>query len=225
MKVLLIEDDNDVAAFVERGLREAGCSVTQTDSPKQGMVEAMGNGFDVIILDRMLPDMDGIDALRLMRGSKITTPVLMLTARGGLEDRVEGLEAGADDYLVKPFAFSELLARLNALHRRPPVVNQAQELTLGPLVLNRTSRTVRRANKQLDLSPLEFRLLEFMMQHESEVVTRTMLLEKVWGYSFDPKTSLVQTHMSRLRAKVDKPFDTDLFTTIRGAGYVIATPE
>ncbi len=224
MNVLMIEDDKDVAAFVDRGLREAGCTVTQTDSPKQGMVEAMGGAFDVIILDRMLPDMDGVDALRLMRGSKITTPVLMLTARGGIDDRVEGLEAGADDYLVKPFAFSELLARLNALHRRPPVVDQAQTLTLGALTLNRTSRVATRSGQTLDLSPLEFRLLEFLMQHEAEVVTRTMLLEKVWGYSFDPKTSLVQTHMSRLRSKVDKPFDTELITTIRGSGYVIAQP-
>lgn len=224
MNVLLIEDEKDVAAFIERGLREAGCTVTHTISPKQGMVEAMGNAFDVIVLDRMLPDMDGVDALKLMRGSNITTPVLMLTARSGIDDRVEGLEAGADDYLVKPFAFSELHARLNALHRRPPVVDQAQVLTLGPLNLNRTSRTATRAGETLDLSPLEFRLLEFMMQHEGEVVTRTMLLEKVWGYSFDPKTSLVQTHMSRLRAKLDKPFADELITTIRGSGYVIAQP-
>lgn len=224
MNVLLIEDDKDVAAFVERGLKEASCTVTHTDSPKLGMVEAMGNAFDVIILDRMLPDMDGVDALKLMRGSKITTPVLMLTARSGIDDRVEGLEAGADDYLVKPFAFSELLARLNALHRRPPVVDQAQTLTLADVTLNRTSRIATRAGQTLDLSPLEFRLLEFMMQHEGEVVTRTMLLEKVWGYTFDPKTSLVQTHMSRLRAKLDKPFETELITTIRGSGYVIAQP-
>lgn len=224
MNVLLIEDDKDVAGFVDRGLREASCTVTHCISPKQGMVEAMGGTFDVIILDRMLPDMDGVDALRLMRGSKITTPVLMLTARGGIDDRVEGLEAGADDYLVKPFAFSELFARLKALSRRPPVVDQKQILELADVSLNRVTRIVTRGDQTLDLSPLEFRLLEFMLQHVGEVVTRTMLLEKVWGYSFDPKTSLVQTHMSRLRAKLDKPFNTELITTVRGSGYVIAQP-
>ncbi len=222
MNVLLIEDDKDVASFVDRGLREEGCTVTHCTSPKQGMVEAMGSAFDVIILDRMLPDMDGVDALRLMRGSKITTPVLMLTARSGIEDRVEGLEAGADDYLVKPFAFSELFARLKALSRRPPVVDQQQTLTLADVTLNRVTRIATRAGETLDLSPLEFRLLEFMLQHIGEVVTRTMLLEKVWGYSFDPKTSLVQTHMSRLRAKLDKPYETELISTVRGSGYVIA---
>jgi len=222
MNVLLIEDDKDVASFVDRGLREEGCTVTHCISPKQGMVAAMGGTFDVIILDRMLPDMDGVDALRLMRGSKITTPVLMLTARSGIEDRVEGLEAGADDYLVKPFAFSELFARLKALSRRPPVVDQKQTLTLADVTLNRITRVATRAGETLELSPLEFRLLEFMLQHIGEVVTRTMLLEKVWGYSFDPKTSLVQTHMSRLRAKLDKPFDTELISTVRGSGYVIA---
>ena len=157
-----------------------------------------------------------------MRGSKITTPVLMLTARSGIEDRVEGLEAGADDYLVKPFAFSELFARLKALSRRPPVVDQQQTLTLADVTLNRVTRIATRAGETLDLSPLEFRLLEFMLQHIGEVVTRTMLLEKVWGYSFDPKTSLVQTHMSRLRAKLDKPYETELISTVRGSGYVIA---
>lgn len=224
MNVLLIEDNKDVVDFVDRGLREAGCTVTATENPKQGMIEAMGGTFDVIILDRMLPEMDGVDALRLMRGSKITTPVLMLTARSGIEDRVEGLEAGADDYLVKPFAFSELFARLKALSRRPPVIDQVQTLELADLSLNRVARTAVRAGQTLDLSPLEFRLLEFMLQHIGEVVTRTMLLEKVWGYSFDPKTSLVQTHMSRLRAKVDKPFETELISTVRGSGYVIAAP-
>ena len=224
MNVLLIEDNKDVVDFVDRGLREAGCTVTATENPKQGMIEAMSGTFDVIILDRMLPEMDGVDALRLMRGSKITTPVLMLTARSGIEDRVEGLEAGADDYLVKPFAFSELFARLKALSRRPPVIDQVQTLELADLSLNRVARTAVRAGQTLDLSPLEFRLLEFMLQHIGEVVTRTMLLEKVWGYSFDPKTSLVQTHMSRLRAKVDKPFETELISTVRGSGYVIAAP-
>ena len=177
-----------------------------------------------IVLDRMLPGMDGLDVLRLLRGAKVRVPVLMLTAMSGLEDKVEGLEAGADDYLAKPFALSELIARLKSLARRPPLVSDIQELTLGDLRIDRMSRKATRGVEVLDLSPLEFRLLEYLLQHPGEVVTRSMLLERVWGYHFDPKTSLVQTHMSRLRAKVDKPFDHEMIRTVRGAGNLIDAP-
>jgi len=224
MKILIVEDDVETATYVSRGLREAGWDVTWHDAPQQAMLTLAGRSFDAIILDRMLPGMDGVDALRLMRGAKITTPVLMLTARSGLEDRVEGLEAGADDYLTKPFAMSELIARIKSIARRPPMAVEATNLQLGDLRLDRIARQAVRGADTLDLSPLEFRLLEYLIQHPAEVVTRSMLLEKVWGYRFDPKTSLVQTHMSRLRAKVDKPYDQEMIRTVRGAGYVIDAP-
>ncbi len=224
MKILIIEDDEETASYLSRGLGEAGWETTWHNNPQEAMLTLAGRSFDAIVLDRMLPGMDGVDALRLMRGANIKTPVIMLTARSGLEDRVEGLEAGADDYLVKPFALSELIARLKSLARRPPMAVEATEIRLGELHLDRMTRQVTRSGDDLDLSPLEFRLLDFLMQHPGEVVTRSMLLEKVWGYRFDPKTSLVQTHMSRLRTKVDKPYEKDMIRTGRGAGYVIATP-
>lgn len=224
MKILIIEDDEETASYLSRGLGEAGWETTWHNTPQEAMLTLAARSFDAIVLDRMLPGMDGVDALRLMRGANITTPVIMLTARSGLEDRVEGLEAGADDYLVKPFALSELIARLKSLARRPPMAVEATQLRLGELHLDRMTRQVTRGGDVLDLSPLEFRLLDFLMQHPGEVVTRSMLLEKVWGYRFDPKTSLVQTHMSRLRTKVDKPYEKDMIRTVRGAGYVIATP-
>jgi len=221
MKILIVEDDAETGRYLERGLREAGWEPTWHDTPKAGILAVSTQSFDAIILDRMLSGMDGVDALKLIRGAGIETPVLMLTARTSIDDRVEGLEAGADDYLLKPFAMSELLARLKIIARRPPRVIEETELTLADLTLDRVKRVAHRRSEMLDLSPLEFRLLEFLMQHPGEVVTRTILLEKVWGYRFDPKTSLVQTHMSRLRAKVDKPFDADLIRTVRGSGYVI----
>lgn len=224
MHILIIEDDPETAQYILRGLREAGWEGTWHDAPQPAMLALAQHSFDAIILDRMLPGMDGMDALRLMRGANITTPVLMLTAMSGLEDRVAGLEAGADDYLGKPFALSELLARLKSLARRPALNVDVTELRLGTLHLDRVARKVTRDDVVLDVSPLEFRLLDHLMQHPGQVVTRSMLLEKVWGYRFDPKTSLVQTHMSRLRAKVDKPFDTEMIRTVRGAGYVIDTP-
>ncbi len=222
MNVLIIEDDAETGQYLERGLREAGWKPQWHDTPQAGMMALSSHSFDVIVLDRMLPGMDGVDALKLMRGANIATPVLMLTARTSIDDRVEGLEAGADDYLLKPFAMSELIARLKIIARRPKAVVDETVFTLGPLVLDRVKRTAHRGEALLDLSPLEFKLLDYLMQHEGEVVTRTILLEKVWGYRFDPKTSLVQTHMSRLRAKVDKPFDAEMIRTVRGSGYVIS---
>lgn len=222
MHVLLIEDDDETARFISQSLKELGWTVAHHTSARDGILAIGSQMMDCVVLDRMLPGMDGLSALRLIRGAGVDVPVLMLTARGGLEDRVEGLEAGADDYLGKPFAMTELVARLKSLARRRPLVAEAQSLETADLHLDRVSRLASRSGERLDLSPLEFKLLECLMQHPGEVVTRTMLLEKVWGYSFDPKTSLVQTHMSRLRAKVDKPFARDLIQTVRGSGYLLA---
>ena len=226
LNVLIIEDNADTGAYVQQGLRELGWDAVWHDTPQDAMLTLGNRTFDAIVLDRMLPGMDGVDALRLMRAANITTPVLMLTARVSIDDRVEGLEAGADDYLVKPFAMSELAARLKIIARRPAASAKPDvaPLVIADLTLNRLKRRVHRAGDPLDLSPLEFRLLEYLMEHANQVVTRTILLERVWGYRFDPKTNLVQTHMSRLRAKVDRPYDTELIQTVRGSGYVITAP-
>jgi len=225
MQILLVEDNEETASFIVRGLEEAGSTVTLERNGKSGMVRAAGGDFDVIIFDRMLPGMDGLDAVRVLRQSNIETPVLMLTAMSGIDDRVAGLEAGADDYLVKPFAFEELYARVKALSRRLPLNQEPTQLKIADLILERTTQKVSRAGQILDLLPREYRILEYMMQNEGQLITRTMLLEKIWGYRFDPKTSLVQTHFSRLRAKVDKPFNVELIKTVRGAGYVIEAPR
>ncbi|MEM0927886.1 MAG: response regulator transcription factor [Pseudomonadota bacterium] len=223
MHVLLVEDNDETAEFIARGLAEAGEVVERVRDGKAGLVAAAGGSFDVLIFDRLLPKMEGTDAVRVLRQSGVTTPIIMLTALAGIEDRVDGLEAGADDYLVKPFAFAELYARLRALARRQPMAeDETVRLSVGDLALDRTTQTVTRNGTTLDLLPREYKILEFMMMHEGQVVTRTMLLEKIWGYRFDPKTSLVQTHVSRLRAKVDKPFDRELIKTVRGSGYVLS---
>lgn len=222
MKVLLIEDNDETAEFIIRGLRESGHSVIREATAQKALLTATTQDHDVIIFDRMLPDMDGIDAVRVLRQSGNKIPIMLLTALTGIDDRVEGLDAGADDYMVKPFAFSELYARLKALLRRQPMVDEAIVLNVGPLQMNRAKQCVIRDEQILDLLPREYKILEFLMQNEGQLVTKTMLLEKIWGYSFNPKTSLVQTHVSRLRNKVDKPFDHDLIKTIRGSGYVIS---
>ena len=222
MNVLLIEDDADTAEFVGRGLRELGYTVAYCDNARDGILQASTADFDVIVFDRLLPGMDGMDAVRLLRGSKVETPVLMLTALDGIDDRVAGLEAGADDYMVKPFAFAELHARIRALSRRQPLAQSETQLSAGELTLDRTTREVTRDGVSLDLLPREYEILEILLSHQDQVVTRTMLLERVWGYTFDPKTSLVQTHVSRLRAKVDKPFPRELIQTVRGAGYMLS---
>ncbi|MEM8767583.1 MAG: response regulator transcription factor [Pseudomonadota bacterium] len=223
MNILVIEDDEDTAAFLCRGLREHGHNVDLCITSQDGLLAASAGNYDVVVFDRMLPGMDGVDAVRLLRASQVDTPILMLTALDGIEARVEGLDAGADDYMVKPFAFSELHARLRALMRRRPIAQEAIEFRAVDLVLNRATRKVHRAGQPIDLLPREFEILELLLRHVDQVVTRTMLLEQVWGYHFDPKTSLVQTHVSRLRAKVDKPFDCELIQTIRGIGYQLSS--
>jgi len=219
MKILLIEDDPDTAAYVAKGLRERGHAVDHSASGRDGLFHASGGGYDIMVIDRMLPGVDGLAIVKTIRAAGIKVPVLLLTTLGGVNDRVEGLEAGADDYLTKPFAFSELLARVNALARRPPLADETTVLRVGDLELDRLKRIVTRGGKRIELQPQEFRLLEYLMCNAGQVVTRTMLLENVWEFHFDPHTSVVETHISRLRAKVDKGFDEELIRTVRGSGY------
>lgn len=219
MKLLLVEDDIEGAAFVRRGLGEAGHTVDHARTGREGLNLAVGEAYDVVILDRMLPEVDGLTILRTMRASSISTPVLLLTAVGGIEDRVEGLEAGSDDYLVKPFAFAELLARVNALGRRPPTQATPVVFEAGDLKLDIVKRTVTRGGERIDLQPREFQLLEYFMRHAGKVVTRTMLLEAIWGYHFEPRTNIVETHVSRLRGKIERDGEPELLRTVRGAGY------
>lgn len=222
MKILLVEDDNETAEFIKHGLEQQSETVQHEIDAKKGILAASTIEFDVIVFDRLLPSMDGLNAVKILREAQILTPVIMLTALSETSERVAGLNAGADDYMVKPFAFSELHARLKALARRQPMQEQVIELAIGDLLLNRTTRKVTRAGKTLDLLPREYQILEYLLQHPNQLITKTMLLEQVWGFSFDPKTSLVQTHVSRLRTKVDKPFSDDLIKTVRGSGYVIS---
>jgi len=222
MKILLIEDDPQTSAYVANGLREHGHVVDHSASGRDGLILASGGSYDVMVVDRMLPGVDGLAIVKTIRAAGIKAPVLLLTTLGGVNDRVEGLEAGADDYLTKPFAFSELLARVNALARRPPMAVETTVLRVGDLELNRLKRTVTRGGKRIELQPQEFRLLEYLMRNAGQVVTRTMLLENVWEFHFDPHTSVVETHISRLRAKVDREFKDELIHTVRGSGYSIS---
>lgn len=219
MNILLAEDDLEVAEFVARGLDELGHNVMRASNGVDALHLATTEPFDLALLDRMLPEMDGLEVLRRLRAAKIETPVLLLTALGRIEDRVEGLEAGADDYLVKPFAFSELAARINALARRGPLSAPATRLECGPLSLDLLRREVRRDGETITLQPREFRLLEELLRNAERAVTRTMLLERVWGFHFDPQTNIVETHISRMRAKLNEGGKPDLIETVRGVGY------
>ncbi|SHI53071.1 two-component system, OmpR family, response regulator [Roseomonas rosea] len=226
MRILLVEDDPEVARFVRKGLTEAGHSVEHRDNGKDGLFAAAGEPFDLLVLDRMLPG--GVDGLRLvetLRAQDNRTPVLFLTALTAVDERVRGLKAGGDDYLTKPFAFAELLARVEALGRRPASEVPATRLRVADLELDLLSRTVTRGGKRIDVQPREFRLLEHLMRHAGQVVTRTMLLEKVWDYHFDPQTNVIDVHVSRLRQKLDRGFDKPLIHTVRNAGYMIRAEE
>jgi two-component system OmpR family response regulator len=225
MKILLVEDDAETAAYIANGLREHGHVVDLAETGRDGLFLATEAAHDVAVVDRMLPGMDGLAMVKAVRAADIKLPILFLTTMGGIDDRVEGLNAGADDYLVKPFAFSELLARINALSRRPVPVAHETTLNIGDLELDLLKRLARRDGKTIELQPQEFRLLEFLMRHADQVVTRTMLLEHVWDFHFDPQTNIVETNISRLRSKIDKGFDRELIHTIRGAGYALRTPE
>lgn len=224
MKILLVEDDSDTAAYIARSLKEHGHVVNVAATGRDGLFMATGEAYDVLVIDRMLPGMDGLALVKALRSAEVKTPVLFLTTMSGIDDRVEGLNAGGDDYLVKPFAFSELLARLQALLRRPPMAETRTVLQIGDLEMDLLKRRVTRGGENIDLQPREFQLLEFLMRHADQVVTRTMLLEGVWEFHFDPKTNVVETHISRLRSKLDRGRDCELIHTIRGSGYSLRAP-
>lgn len=219
MNVLLAEDDPDIAAFVEQGLSALGHGVTSVGDGAEAIRRGATEPFDVIVLDRMLPQIEGLDVLRRLRALSVRTPVLVLTAKGGIADRVEGLDAGADDYLVKPFAMTELAARLNALLRRPPIHDNPTRFAVGDVAIDLMRREAWRAGRPVHLQPREFALLEQLMRHAGRIVTRAMFLEQVWGYTFDPQTNIVESHLSRLRTKLREGFADDPIETVRGAGY------
>src|SRR5690606_815667 len=221
LRVLVIEDDKDVASFIRKGLVQEGCNVDLADNGKDGLLLATTESYDALIVDRMLPGVDGLTVIRTLRASGNRTPVLILSALGEVDDRVRGLKAGGDDYLVKPFAFSELLARIEALVRRAQSTTEqpVTVLRVADLELDLLRREARRGRERTAPQPREFQLLEFLMRHAGQVVTRTMLLEGVWNYHFDPQTNVIDVHISRLRSKIDRGFDRQLLHTVRGAGY------
>lgn len=224
MRVLIIEDDEATADYVRKGLREAGHSVDHAGDGTNGLFMAGSEHYDALVLDRMLPGRDGLELLKLLRTAGNHTPALILSALGSVDDRVLGLRAGGDDYLTKPFAFAELLARLEALGRRsssPEAAAGATTMRIGDLEIDRLARQVKRAGEPIDLQPREFQLLECLARNAGAVVTRTMLLEQVWDYHFDPQTNVIDVHIARLRQKIDKPYETPLIHTVRGAGYVL----
>lgn len=221
MRLLVVEDDETTRDYVADGLRREGHVVDALADGRMALTQAMEGGYDVLVVDRMLPRLDGLSLVKALRAAKVPTPALFLTALAGVDDRIEGLNAGGDDYLVKPFSFGELSARVNALARRPVPQEVEAVLSAGDLRMDLIRRTVTRAGTEIPLLPREFALLEHLLRRKGRVQTRTMLLEAVWDISFDPQTNVVETQMSRLRAKVDKPFDRELIRTVRGAGYRI----
>ena len=225
MKVLIVEDDGETAAYLKKGLSEAGHNADHAADGLQGLAMGREGQYDALIVDRMLPEIDGLAMIQQLRKDRVATPVLVLSALGQVTDRVKGLKAGGDDYLVKPFAFSELLARLEALVRRGGIAERvATLLQVGDLEMDLLARTTRREGVSIDLQPREFRLLEYLMRHAGHVVTRTMLLEGVWDYHFDPQTNVIDVHISRLRSKIDKGFEKPMLHTVRGAGYMLRAP-
>lgn len=225
MRILLAEDDTETATYVQRGLSELGHVVTLVGNGEDALHLAVTETFEALILDRMMPGMEGLDVLRRLRAAAVQVPVIVLTAKGGISDRVSGLDAGADDYLVKPFALAELVARLNALARRPPISEVVTRIEVGDVTLDALRRSVTRAGRTIHLQPREFSLLEVLMRNSGRVVTRTMFLEQVWGFHFDPQTNIVESHLSRLRAKLRASFSDDPIETIRGAGYRMRTDD
>jgi two-component system, OmpR family, response regulator len=221
MRALLVEDDQTIADFVARGLREAGFSVDRAAGGDDGLQLATTGTYDVAIIDVMLPQLDGLSLIKELRGRQITTPVLILSARHTVDDRVTGLEAGGDDYLIKPFAFTELLARVQALIRRATAAPASTHLTAGDLTLDLRSRRAVRAGREIELRPRELALLEYLMRNAGRVVSKTMILSHVWDYSFDPRTNVVDVLVHRLREKIDRDFDQKMIHTVRGMGYVL----
>jgi two-component system OmpR family response regulator len=225
MRVLVIEDDRDTAQFLAKGLRESGHTVETAGDGEAGLAAARSAAFDVLVIDRMLPARDGLSIIQALRREGNRTPALILSALGEVDDRVKGLKAGGDDYLTKPFALAELLARIEALARRASPEEAATRYVVGDLVLDRLTHKVTRGGEPITLQPREFRLLEYLMRNAGQVVTRTMLLENVWDYHFDPQTNVIDVHISRLRQKIDKDFDAPLLHTVRGAGYCLRAPR
>lgn len=224
-KILLVEDDGETAAYVANGLREEGHLVEAVTDGSEGLFRATCESFDLIILDRMVPALDGLSALKALRAAGIATPVLILSALASVSDRIDGLDAGSDDYLVKPFAFAELLARVNALLRRSEARPPADpRIVVGDLEIDPLSRTVKRAGRPIELKPREYRLLEYFARNHGRVVTRTMLLEQVWDYHFDPGTNVIDVHVSRLRRRLEEGFERPILHTVRGAGYRLGQP-
>ena len=225
-RVLVVEDDPDTASYIADGLEQAGWKVDTASDGESGLRQAIATPFDAIIVDRLLPGLDGLSLVRRLRERRIQTPAMFLTALGAIVDRVAGLDGGGDDYLVKPFSLVELNARVSALARRPVLgALERTMLEVEDLTLDRLGRTVRRGGQTIDLLPLEFKLLEFLMLHQGQPVTRAMLLERVWGFNFDPRTNIVETHISHLRGKINPPGAGPLITTLRGSGYVIGWTE
>jgi len=223
MRILVVEDDRKIASFVVNGLKQSGFAVDHCADGEEGLFMARNTPFDAAVVDVMLPKLDGLSLVQTLRRENIQTPVLILSAKASVDDRVKGLQAGGDDYLVKPFAFSELLARVQALIRRATKAPEPTRLTVGDLTLDLLTREVRRGSQKIDLQAREFSLLEFLMRHAGRVVTKTMILEHVWDYSFDPQTNVVDVLVFRLRNKIDKDFPKKLLHTIRGVGYVLKT--
>ncbi|SKA32534.1 two-component system, OmpR family, response regulator [Consotaella salsifontis] len=225
MRILIIEDDHEAAQYLVKALREAGHVADHAGDGDEGLFMATSRAYDVLVVDRMLPKKDGLSVVAALRGRSDTTPILILSALGQVDDRVTGLRAGGDDYLTKPFAFSELLARVEVLGRRRGGSDIETVYRVGDLELDRLSHEVRRGGKPIVLQPREFRLLEYLMKHAGQVVTRTMLLENVWDYHFDPQTNVIDVHISRLRSKIERDFDKPLLHTVRGSGYIMRTDD
>lgn len=220
MKILFADDDTETATYVVKGLSGEGHIVDHLTNGRQALAQAMSGDYDLLILDRMMPGLDGLSLLKSLRAAKIDAPVILLTAMGAVDDRVAGLRSGADDYIVKPFAFVELLARIDTICRRPAMRDEVLTLVIGDLTLDLLTREVTREGNRIDLQPREFLLLKHFMERPGRVQTKTVLLESVWGLHFDPKTSVVETHISRLRNKIDRPFDKPYLVTLHGVGYV-----
>lgn len=225
MRILIVEDDKRTSDYIANGLTSSGHVADVLTDGRDALAAILREPYDVAIVDRMLPGLDGLSLVSSLRAAGGKLPIIFLTAMGGVDDRVEGLEAGADDYLVKPFAFSELLARVNALGRRPPITREKTLLQVADLELDLVRRVARRAGQTIELLPREFSLLELLMRNEGRVLTKTMLLERIWNFNFDPQSTVVETHVSRLRAKMDKPFEVQLIHTTRSTGYSIHAPR
>jgi len=221
MRILLVEDDLKIAAFIIKGLKAAGFAVDHAPDGEKGLDLALTEPYDAAVIDIMLPKIDGLTLIETMRRKRINTPVIILSARGSIDDRVKGLQTGSDDYLTKPFAFTELLARIQALIRRAGGVSEPTKLKVGDLTMDLLSREVVRAGRRIELQPLEFSLLEYLMRNAERVLSKTMIMEHVWDYNFDPQTNVVEARICRLRDKIDKGFDKKLIHTVRGAGYVL----